>query len=98
MKKNTYLILGWILTLLISIIWTYENPEKIKSVKNKLKLYVPKNDFKKLDDDKKIKVIIERGIKLQLSFFETDFNLSTVNIDFLVYRSFITGGIKYFSS
>ena len=38
MKKNTYLILGWILTLLISIIWTYENPEKIKSVKNKLGL------------------------------------------------------------
>ena len=48
MKKNTYLILGWILTLLISIIWTYENPEKIKSVKNKLKLYVPKMILKNL--------------------------------------------------
>jgi len=33
---------------------------------------------------KKIKIIIERGIMLQLSFFETDFNLSTVNFDFLV--------------
>ena len=66
MKKNTYLILGWILTLLISIIWTYENPEKIKSVKNKLKLYVPKNDFKKLDDDKVKNIFDSNHFKLKL--------------------------------
>ena len=66
MKKNTYLILGWILTLLISIIWTYENPEKIKSVKNKLKLYVPKNDFKKLDNDKVKNIFDSNHFKLKL--------------------------------
>ena len=59
MKKNTYLILGWILTLLISIIWTYENPEKIKSVKNKLKLYVPKNDFNRLEVNFYFKTIFD---------------------------------------
>ena len=66
MKKNTYLILGWILTLLISIVWTYENPEKIKSVKNKLKLYVPKNDFKKLDNDKVKNIFDSNHFKLKL--------------------------------
>jgi hypothetical protein len=43
---------------------------------------------------KKIRVIIAIGIILQLSFFETDFNLSTVKIDFLLYKSTITGGIN----
>ena len=66
MKKNTYLILGWILTLLISIVWTYENPEKIKSVKNKLKLYLPKNDFKKLDNDKVKNIFDSNHFKLKL--------------------------------
>ena len=65
MKKSTYLILGWILTLLISIIWTYENPEKIKSVKNKLKLYVPKNDFKKPVDDKVKNIFDSNHFKLK---------------------------------
>ena len=45
MKKKKYLILGWLLTIIITILWTYENPEKIKNVKNKLKLYKPKNNF-----------------------------------------------------
>ena len=66
MKKKTYLILGWILTLLISVIWTYENPEKIKSVKNKLKLYVPKNDFKKLNDHKVKNIFDSNHFKLNL--------------------------------
>ena len=66
MKKKTYLILGWILTLLISIIWTYENPEKIKGIKNKFKLYVPKNDFKKLDDDKVKNIFDSNHFKLKL--------------------------------
>ena len=49
-------------------------------------------------DMKKIKTIIAIGIMLQLSLRETDFNLSTVNIDFLLYKPTMTGGIKYLSS
>jgi len=52
MKKINYLILVWILTLIIAILWTYENPEKIKNIKNKLKLYVPKHKFEDLNSDK----------------------------------------------
>ena len=32
-----YLFLGWLLTILIAIVWTYENPEKIKKPENALK-------------------------------------------------------------
>ena len=35
-KKLTYLFL-WIITILIAIIFTFENPDKIKALKDKLK-------------------------------------------------------------
>ena len=38
------------MTILFTIVWTYENPEKIKNVKNKIKLYSPKN---KIEDPNK---------------------------------------------
>ena len=52
MKKKIYLTIGWVLTLIIAILWTYENPEKITSIKDKLKIYVPKHKFEDLNNDK----------------------------------------------
>tara|TARA_B100000787_G_scaffold156676_1_gene132958 strand:- start:190 stop:1587 length:1398 start_codon:yes stop_codon:yes gene_type:complete len=36
-KINLYYLTIWLLTILITIIWTYENPEKIKKLKDLLK-------------------------------------------------------------
>ena len=45
MKIKIFYLLGWFFSILISILWTYENPEKIEHIKDKLNLYEPKNNF-----------------------------------------------------
>ena len=59
MKKKIYITLGWLLSLLIAIIWAYENSDKISKLKDKLKIYKPKHEFVKENDgiDKSILVI-----------------------------------------
>jgi len=66
MKKINYLILVWILSLIIAILWTYENPEKIKNIKNKLKLYVPKHKFENLNSDKNKDIFDSNNFILKL--------------------------------
>ena len=46
MIKKRYLIIIWLLSLIITVLWTYENPEKISKIKDKIKLYKPKHEFK----------------------------------------------------
>ena len=36
-KKKIFILIIWLLTILITLIWTYENPEKIKKEKDTLK-------------------------------------------------------------
>ena len=36
-KLNIYYLIVWVLTILLTITWTYENPEKIKRLKDFLK-------------------------------------------------------------
>ena len=59
MKKKFYFIFAWLLTLLIAIIWAYENSDKISKLKDKLKIYKPKHEFVKEngDIDKYISVV-----------------------------------------
>ena len=45
MRKSIFIIFGWLISLLISIIWAYENPDKITEFKDKLKLYIPEHEF-----------------------------------------------------
>ena len=45
MRKIIFIIFGWLISLLISIIWAYENPDKITEFKDKLKLYIPEHEF-----------------------------------------------------
>ena len=49
--KKKYLFIGWLLTILITTVWTYENPEKITNIKKKIKIYTPKHEFIDLDKD-----------------------------------------------
>ena len=51
MKKKIYITLGWLLSLLIAILWAYENSDKISKLKDKLKIYKPKHEFVKENDD-----------------------------------------------
>ena len=51
MKKKIYITLGWLLSLLIAILWAYENSDKISKLKDKLKIYKPKHEFVKKNDD-----------------------------------------------
>lgn len=44
-KKTIYISICWLLSLLISIIWAYENSDKISDLKDKLKIYKPKHEF-----------------------------------------------------
>lgn len=59
MKKKFYFTFAWLLTLLIAIIWAYENSDKISKLKDKLKIYKPKHEFVKEngDIDKDISVV-----------------------------------------
>ena len=45
MRKSIFIIFGWLISLLISIIWAYENPDKVTEIKDKLKLYIPEHEF-----------------------------------------------------
>ena len=45
MRKNIFIIFGWLISLLVSIIWAYENPDTITELKDKLKLYTPEHKF-----------------------------------------------------
>jgi len=49
--KKKYLLLSWLLTVLITIILTYENPEKITNIKKKIKVYTPKHKFENSNKD-----------------------------------------------
>ena len=56
-----YLFLGWLLTILIAIVWTYENPEKIKNIKDKAKFQLVKHKFEDLQK-KKIEIYLTQII------------------------------------
>ena len=45
MRKSILIIFGWLISLLVSIIWAYENPDKVTEFKDKLKLYTPEHEF-----------------------------------------------------
>jgi len=45
MRKSIFIIFGWLISLLASIIWAYENPDKITEFKDKLKIYTPEHEF-----------------------------------------------------
>ena len=61
MKKKIYFILGWLLTLFIAIIWAYENSDKISKLKDKLKIYKPKHEFVKENDDIDKSILVIEG-------------------------------------
>ena len=58
MKKKLFISICWLFSLLISIIWSYENSDKISDIKDKLKIYKPKHEFiekkNKLEKDRTI--------------------------------------------
>jgi len=61
MKKKIYITLGWLLSLLIAIIWAYENSDKISKLKDKLKIYKPKHEFVKENDDIDKSILVVEG-------------------------------------
>ena len=61
-----YLFLGWLLTILIAIVWTYENPEKIKNIKDKAKLYKPKHKFEDLKKEENRDIFNSNHFTLKL--------------------------------
>ena len=52
MKKTIYLIIGWVFSIFVAIIWAYENSDKISDLKDKLKLYTPDHEF--IDKEKNL--------------------------------------------
>ena len=66
MKKNLILIFLWFISIAYSIIWTFENPEKIEKIKN----IVKKN--KNVD----IKVVKDES----LSFIANSFNVKVSQV------------------
>ena len=54
MRKSIFIIFGWLISLLVSIIWTYENPDKVTKFKDRLKLYIPKHEFIEEKDNSNI--------------------------------------------
>ena len=60
MKKFIFIIL-WVVSLIISIIWTYEHPEKIESLKDSFK----KNKSPEIENiDSKKKKIFWKFIRI----------------------------------
>ena len=64
MKKIILISSIWLISIITSIIWTYENPERIEVVKN----YFKKNKNIKIDN-KKIneKIIIANSFSINLN-------------------------------
>jgi len=66
MHKKKYLFFSWLLTILIAIIWTYENPEKIEYIKDKAKLYKPEHKFEDLKRKKNSDIFNSNHFTLKL--------------------------------
>ena len=64
MKKNFIIFIIWILSIIGSILWTFENPEKIESIK----------DYFKKKEINKINIINESLTKVIANSFNVNFN------------------------
>ena len=91
MKKILIFII-WLISILVSIIWTYENPEKIKNLKNILKYDLSVGKIFKKFNSKNIneKLISEEQIKsIEIGTAYNDIRLDSFTVP--VYSSY--GGI-----
>ena len=66
MKNKKYLFLAWFLTILITIMWTHENPEKIENIKDKAKFYKPKHKFEDLKKEENKNIFNSNHFTLKL--------------------------------
>ena len=91
MKKKFLLIL-WLISILISIVWTFENPEKIEKIKNILKYDF---SFKKIFINLKSKTTKENlDSKKEIKSFQIDTAYNNIELEYFpapVYSSY--GGI-----
>ena len=102
MKKILILII-WLISILVSIVWTYENPEKIKKIKDILKYdFLLGKIFKNL----KSNVVNERLSSINdIESFQIDTAYNHIELEYFripVYSSYggiaqINGGILYLS-
>lgn len=68
MRKNIFIIFCWLISLLVSVIWSYENSDKIAKLKEKLNLYKPEHEFieEKNDLNNNEEVFISNHFKLNV--------------------------------
>ena len=92
MKKNFFILCLWLISLIVAIGWTYENPEKIKNLKNILKYDLSIKKIYKSFKSKKIND--ELILKDQVNSLEIDTAYNHIILDHYtvpVYSSY--GGI-----
>jgi len=91
-KKKIFILIIWLLTILITLIWTYENPEKIEKAKDTLKY---KFSVGKLFTNIKSKVI-NRNYKSieEKKNIEIDSAYNTLNLNYFTIPTYSSyGGI-----
>ena len=91
-KKKIFISIIWLLTILITLIWTYENPEKIEKAKDTLKY---KFSVGKLFTNIKSKVINKNYKSIEeKKNIEIDSAYNTLNLNYFTIPAYSSyGGI-----
>ena len=90
--KNIILLTLWIFTIIFSIVWTFENPEKIEKIKSNFKKN--KKIIRITLDDLKVDLIKKNNSKYKINKIDklNSFELSSSNLRNYYYKNILAFG------